>query len=198
MFERVVSFFFKLLLFVFFGLIAPGQFGSTRSLLPPPTPPPPSLCLWAVVVPAFVFDVFVIPTLFQSVMRRLLCPLFGLMVFPIFPCVDNFKLPVSHCGGGNIRGLVSLFAFGTFDDESFTRIEFSVLLLLPAVGLFNGLSVASIRFCERSRFVITPPRTLNAGIWLLGGAWLPNDGLLCWFFGNGICSAGPNAFECRR
>lgn len=167
MFESVVNFFFKLLLFDFFGLIAPGQFGSTRSLPPPPCAVPVAA---AAVVPVFVVvDGFVIPTLFQSVIRRLLCPLFALITFPIFPCDDNFKLPVSHCGGGNIRGLVSLFEIdGTFDDdESFIRIEFSVLLLLlpPVMVLFNGLSVASIKFCERSRFVITPPpRTLNDGI----------------------------------
>lgn len=159
MFDRVVNFFFKLLLFDFFGLIAPGQFGSTRSLAP-------SLCLCvpasdAGTTAAAAATVVAIPTLFQSVIRRLFCPLFVLIAFPILPCDVNFKLPVNHCGGGSIRGLVSFTDDCTLDDGSFDRIEFNVLLLL-AVALFNGLSVASIKFCERSRFVMTPPvRTLN-------------------------------------
>lgn len=126
MLDNVVNFFFKLLLLDFFGLIAPGQFGSINSLLL-------SLCLCVVPI------LLAMPTLFQSVMRRLLFPLLALMALPVLPCVVSFRLPVSHCGGGKIRGLDSFGCCVFCAFESFARIEFNVVL-------FSGLSVASIKF----------------------------------------------------
>lgn len=151
MLDSVESFFFKLLLFVFFGLIAPGQFGRTKSLL--------LLLLLSLCLCVVAKLLLAMPTLFQSVIRRFVLPFVALFTLPIFPGAVNFKLPVNHCGGGSIRGLESLSCCIFCVLFSWAKIEFNVVL-------FNGFNVASIRFCgrsrSRSRLVITPPaRTLN-------------------------------------
>lgn len=184
MLERVESFFFRPLLFDFFGLIAPGQLGRTKSLLLLLLSP--CLCVLPILL--------AIPTLFQSVIRRLLLPLPPLTAFPIFPCAVTLRLPVNHCGGGKIRGLESLFCCVVFGILSFGRIAFKLEVV-------NGLSVASIRFWDRSRsrsrFVMMPALTLNSiGLVVVGFGMVLDS---CWLlFGKLIWSATPSTFEWRR